>query len=71
MWPLAEKLSEIKMDEFYYLRYLQVTRKNKALRWYGQVERMEGKILLKNVLHWLPRERRKGGRLEYKWKTHN
>jgi hypothetical protein len=39
MWRLAVKLRrEMRMVEFYYLRYLQVTRKNGALRWYGQVE---------------------------------
>lgn len=58
------------MVEFYFLRYLQMTRKNGALRSYGQVEWMEEEILLKNVLLWLPQGRWKGGRPVYKWKTH-
>jgi hypothetical protein len=39
MWLLAEKLrSEIRMVGFHYLRYCQITRKNRALKWYDHGE---------------------------------
>lgn len=41
MWPLAEKLSEIKMDEFYYLRYLSGEKEkwSSEMVWSGWINR--------------------------------
>lgn len=43
---------------------------NKALRWYGHVQRMEEGRWPKKILQWLPRGKRRRGRPAVKWKQY-